>query len=308
MAWIKKGLIFSPDARTPWIASHAQVPTVLVKQDFIRSYFAGRDAQGKSSTSYVDLDRDDPQRVLRISRGPVLTMGKPGTFDDDGVMPSDVVPVGNRLYLYYSGWNQRTRVPYHNSTGLAVSDDGGESFTRMFEGPIMDRTPEEPYIAVTPCVLREGSLWRMWYISGVRWEEVHGKYEPIYVIKYAQSTDGIRWERPNVLCVEQRHELEAFSRPWAIKSSGTYRMWFCCRDSRDYRDGAGSYRMGYAESSDGLRWKRMDRHSGIDVSAEGWDSKMVCYPNVVELGGRLYLFYNGNGHGRSGFGYAMWSD
>jgi hypothetical protein len=31
---------------------------------------------------------------------------------------------------------------------------------------------------------------------------------------------------------------------------------------------------------------------------------MICYPNVVQYRGTLYLFYNGNGFGQTGIGYA----
>jgi len=199
-------------------------------------------------------------------------------------------------------------VPYRNSIGLAVSDDGGETFTRMFEGPIMDRNALEPHIAVTPCILRENGMWRMWYISGLRWVEIAGRFEPVYVIKYAHSQDGIEWTRPNHQCIAQRHELEAYSHPSVIRAGDGYRMWFSFRDSRDYRDGTGAYRIGYAESKDGLDWVRRDEFGGLGASSEGWDSTMTCYPYVIELDGKTLMFYNGNGFGRSGLGFAQWEE
>ena len=32
---------------------------------------------------------------------------------------------------------------------------------------------------------------------------------------------------------------------------------------------------------------------------------MTCYPSVVRVGTRAYLFYNGNGFGQSGIGVAI---
>jgi hypothetical protein len=145
----------------------------------------------------------------------------------------------------------------------------------------------------------------MWYISGVRWVDIEGRYEPVYVIKYATSHDGIAWHRPNHQCIVQSHELEAFSHPSVIKKGDRYLMWYCFRHSRDYRDGAGSYRIGHAESYDGLEWKRMDKIDGLDVSPNGWDSTMTCYPFVVTIDGQIVMFYNGNGFGQTGFGYAI---
>ncbi|MFM8395102.1 MAG: hypothetical protein ACKOB4_14370, partial [Acidobacteriota bacterium] len=44
---------------------------------------------------------------------------------------------------------------------------------------------------------------------------------------------------------------------------------------------------------------------GIDVSAAGWDDEMIEYPFVFEHRGRLFMLYNGNGYGRTGFGLAL---
>lgn len=305
MRWKRLGRIFDPAAH-PWAHSHAQVPTVLTMHDRLRIFYADRDERGKSFTTYLDVDRADPMRVLYHHQRPIMPLGAPGTFDDEGMMPSFVLENGGQIWLYYSGWNQGVTVPYRNSVGIAVSEDGGETFRRLFEGPILERNAREPYIAVTPTIVREASgLWRMWYISGLRWVEISGKFEPVYVIKYAHSRNGIDWERPNHQCIEQRHELEAFSHPSVIKTSDGYRMWYCYRDSRDYRDGAGAYRIGYAESLDGLAWSREDHVLGLDVAAEGWDSTMTSYPYVLEVDGRILMFYNGNGFGRSGVGCAI---
>ena len=62
--------------------------------------------------------------------------------------------------------------------------------------------------------------------------------------------------------------------------------------------------MGYARSVDGVRWERRDDEAGLHRSESGWDSEMVCYPAVVKAGGRWLMIYNGDGHGRTGFGVA----
>lgn len=304
MPWTRKGLIFSPQDHD-WANTHAQVPTPLLYDDRVRIFYADRFADGRSYTTYVDLDRNDLGRVIYAHKAPILDFGAPGTFDDDGAMPSFALRRDGQIWLYYSGWNRGVTVPYRNSVGIAVSDDDGASFRRMFEGPVLERCPQEPYIAVTPTILHEGGLWRMWYISGVSWTLVEGKYEPVYVIKYCYSDDGIAWARPNHLCVPQTHDREAFSHPTVVKHAGQYLMWYCHRHSEDYRDGAGAYRIGFASSPDGLSWTRRDHDHGLDVAQGGWDATMTCYPAVIEIDGRIVMFYNGNGFGQSGFGYAI---
>jgi hypothetical protein len=74
-------------------------------------------------------------------------------------------------------------------------------------------------------------------------------------------------------------------------------MWYSCRGD--------AYRIGYAESSDGLRWERLDASAGIGVSARGWDAASIEYPAVIRTAGREWMFYNGNGYGRTGIGCAV---
>lgn len=303
--WTKKGLIFRAEDGPGWMVSHACVPSALVLDDRIRLYVAPRNEHGQSLTTFLDLARDDPGRILDVHARPILELGELGCFDDSGIMPGSVVRHGAYVFLYYVGWNVCRTVPYRNAIGLAVSEDGGTTFRRMFPGPIADRTPLEPHFAVSPCVLKEGDVWHLWYASGLKWVEIEGRPEPLYCIKYGRSSDGIQWRRENVTCIAPRSEEEAIARPTVVKRGGLYRMWYCYRESRDFRDGGGSYRIGYAVSPDGLRWQRRDGEAGIGLSESGWDDAMLAYPCVVEVDGRLVMFYNGNGFGRTGVGYAL---
>lgn len=303
--WARRGLIFAAEDGPEWMASHAAVPTALVLPDRIRLYIAPRNAIGQSLTTFIDLARDDPGRILDLHERPILELGELGCFDDSGIMPGSVVRHGGSVFLYYVGWNLGGTVPYRNAIGLAVSNDDGVTFRRMFPGPIADRTSLEPHFAVSPCVVREGARWHLWYASGLKWIEVEGRPEPLYCIKYGHSADGVLWRRDDVTCIAPESEEEAVARPTVIKRGNIYHMWYCYRGSRDFRDGSGSYRIGYATSTNGVDWRRRDAEAGIEPSESGWDDAMLAYPCVVEVDGRLLLFYNGNGFGRTGVGYAV---
>jgi hypothetical protein len=306
MPWHKLGRIHCLAASPQRATTHMQVPAPLLLGSRIRVYFAARDMRGMSYPAYLDVDARDPLRVLQVQETPVMRHGPPGTFDDEGIMPACALHHDDAVWLYYSGWNQRRTVPYHNTTGLAVSRDAGDTFERMFDGPILERTACEPYLAVTPWVLRQGDRWHMWYVSGTAWKRVNDKFEPVYAIKYAHSRDGVAWERANQLAIPQRHADEACAHPTVIERDGRYHMWFCHRDTLDFRDGGGSYRIGYAQSADGIAWKREDEQAGIGIGHEGWDATMICYPSVIEVQGRLLMFHNGNSFGQSGVGCAVW--
>jgi predicted GH43/DUF377 family glycosyl hydrolase len=304
MKWQKQGLIFSPNGAAGWMKSHAQVPTPLVGEGFIRVYFSSRPESNLSLTTFVDLDIDNPGKILRLHPAPILELGKPGTFDEHGIMPSCAVRNGSKVYLYYSGWSRGASVPYTNSTGLAVSDDGGQTFKKISDGPILAKSAHDPYSATSPFVLKEGDAWHMWYCSGTGWLKIAGKYEHTYDIKYATSSDGIVWAPSAEPVISQRTENEAITRPYVVKSGDGYDMWFCYRGSHSFRDGEEAYRIGYAHSTDLRQWCREDERAGIDTSESGWDSRMIAYPAVVIANNRTLMFYNGNSFGFDGFGYA----
>ncbi|OAN56045.1 hypothetical protein A6A04_10590 [Paramagnetospirillum marisnigri] len=220
-------------------------------------------------------------------------------------MPSAAVRVGGLVYLYYSGWSRSTQVPYINTTGLAVSEDGGRRFRRMFDGPVLGRGPHEPYSATSPCILIHEGIWHMWYCSGALWQAEGDAFEPVYHIKHAASVDGMHW-RPDAgrFCIPPHHPLEASTRPTIARMGDRWHLWFCHRDSRDFRDGVGAYRLGYAWSTDLTTWCREDWNAGLVPADHGWDSIMVAYPEVVETPGGWVMFYNGNGFGVDGVGWA----
>jgi hypothetical protein len=307
-SWLKRGLVFRATGRWPWSQSHSQLPTVdRVDSDTLRIYFGTRDSENRTVVSYVEASADDPSRVTYIHDKPVLGLGKLGAFDDSGAMPSWVIDCNGLKYLYYIGWNRGHTVPYRNSIGVAVSCNGRVSFTRLFEGPVMDRTRTEPHFCAAPCVLVENGVWRMWYLSCVKWELRNGRPEPHYHIKYAESADGIDWRREGTVAIDFKTPQEGgIVRASVLREGGVYKMWYSYRGWKNYRtDWDQSYRIGYAESGDGIGWKRLDHLAGIDVSESGWDSEMIAYPYVYRHGGQLYMLYNGNEFGRSGFGYAI---
>lgn len=310
MEWKKLGLVWAPTGEPDWAQTHATLPIAPPTVDgHWQVYVSCRDAHGKSRIGRLTLDAsllpDGALGAARLDDAPALSLGAPGTFDDSGVMPSWIVAAGDELRLYYVGWNVRSVVPYHVSVGVAVSRDGGRSFERYSAGPVMDRSVHDPFFVTTPCVLEENGLWRMWYASGSGWQLINGRQEPAYHIKYAESSDGISWRPTGVSCIDVGDDF-AVCRPSVVRRDGRYLMYYSYRRIDGYRSElAGAYRMGVAESADGLRWRRIDDQVGIECSAEGWDAEMIEYGFVFQSPDQTYMLFNGNGFGRSGFGLAV---
>jgi hypothetical protein len=310
MNWIKKGFIYEPNKAFSWNQSHAQVPVVDILNDKVwRIYFSTRDSQSRSTGSYIDVEAGNPSNVLYVHDQPILPFGAIGTFDDCGVMPSWVVQHGSLKYMYYIGWNVRNTIPYHNAIGLAISQDGGHTYQKFSEGPIIERNHIEPYFNGTSCVLIDSDgTWKNWYLSCTGWKEFNGKVEPFYNLKYAESADGIHWKREGKVAINYKDDNEAgLVKASVLKENGLYKMWYAYRNLQNYRtDPGNSYRIGYAESGNGIDWERKDAlMEHFTISEHGWDSQMIAYPHVIQWQGQKYMFYNGNGFGQSGFGYAV---
>ncbi|MGB7409371.1 MAG: hypothetical protein WA908_12780 [Pontixanthobacter sp.] len=303
--WASGRLVFETARQRPWMVSHGCTPTAIVLKDRFRVLFAPRNEAGRSIPSYVDLALDDPSRTLAIGDRPIMELGELGTFDDGGIMPCSIVRADDgRIFLYYVGWNASVTVPYRNAIGVAISEDDGKTFNRIFPGAIVDRNRAEPYFTASPCVFRTKSKWHLWYASTIRFEVYDGRAEPVYILRHATSSNGLDWSREETPVLPQRHPSEAQAKPSVIDAEdGLLKMWYCYRDNEDFRDGAGSYRLGLAHSTDdGLSWTRIDGEVGPPRG--DYDGAMQCYPNVVKCDEKLHLFYNGDSFGKMGILYS----
>lgn len=307
MNWKKEGLIFKASGKYNWSKTHAQVPfPLLISDSKLRIFFATRNDKSQTSTSFIDVNPDNPKEILYEHNKPVLMKGKSGVFDDSGAMPSWFIYDNNRLYLYYTGWNTSETASYRLSIGLAVSDDNGETFNKVYEGPILDRSIYDHVWVAQPAVLKENGLWRMYYLSCTKIERINDHPEPYYNVKYAESDDGVNWIRNGHTCIDYDEFTDAIGRPWVFKENGIYKMFYSFRNAENYRtDPNKAYRLGYAESDNGINWERQDSKMIISFSEDGWDSKMMDYCSSYFFNGKRFLIYNGNGFGQSGFGFAV---
>jgi len=298
--WEKLGLVYCASGETDWAQSHAYVPTtIMLDEKRIRVYVAFLDQHQIGRVGYVDVEAANPLRVLQVSPSAVLDVGEPGTFDDHGVTPVWLLRNHRKIYLFYVGWQLSLCGRYTLLLGRVVSEDGGETFKRCSRVPLLERSDAELYIRSAASLLVENATWKLWYVAGDRWIKKRKKEVPTYNIRYLESTDGVAWGTRGRVCIETVGPDEfGFGRPFVIKDDGLYKMWYSIRTmTKDYR-------LGYAESKDGISWTRLDEEVGIDVSKTGWDSEMVCFPCIQRTLYGTYLFYNGNNYGKTGFGVA----
>ena len=284
----------------PGHMTHAAYPTPLVLPDGnVRIFFSPRDAAGRSTIFSLDLELSgDGFRRLGPPAGPWLEAGARGAFDDAGTSVGWVglTPDGG-LDCWYLGWSLGTSVPFRNFIGRATAAPGATRLQRTSPTPVLDRAPEDPFTLGYPWLRREGDALHAWYGTHRGWGA--GWMEMDHAIRRAVSLDdGRTWRRdPQPALTPQGSEEWAVSRPCILRDAAGWHMWFCRRFD--------AYRLGYAHSTDGLTWVRHDEAVAFIGEAAAWEAGTRCYPAVIDHAGRRWMFHNGTGYGRSGFGLAV---
>lgn len=301
MKWDKVGLVFRPNVSLSWQYSHAALPTRLhLGGSVYRIFFSSRDVDNRTYVGWFETDLDRPGSVLQVASAPVLTPGPWGFFDDHGAQACSIVRADNGdLFMYYLGWNPGKKEPlFYTSIGLAVSSDGGETFHKFSDAPILQRSCHDPWMVSGGTVVRLGAQWIMYYLSGFRFDYTEDKPISWYDIKIARSEDGVEWARDGQVALGLQPNETNISRLTIDSQAGFHRAWFPVKQK-----GFG-YRCGYAESVDAITWHRKD-DLGLPTSADGWDSDAIDKMEVIRHKGAYYMFYNGNQFGRDGIGLAI---
>lgn len=314
MKWNKKGLLFNPAEYnlTNNCKEFAQSPQALVFDNFVRIYFSTRtkDSLGQylSFISYVDFDLNLTQ-VLNVSHNTVLDLGCLGTFDEHGIFPISPLRIKDRILAYTTGWSRRVSVPVETGIGIVESFDNGETFHRLSNGPILSSSLHEPFLVGDAYVKNYNDMFYMFYIFGTKWmsksiDEIESR---VYKIGLAKSIDGLNWTKNEgkKIISDVLNENECQALPTVIKVGNLYHMFFCYRESTNFRKNKDrGYKLGYAYSYDLENWVRDDSKSGFGSSENQWDSDMKCYPHLFEVKEKIFILYNGNEFGRFGFGAA----
>lgn len=302
MSWIKKGQIYCPNGEHEWEIDTFMTPHAMKIEDGVIRIWGGvRDREGVSRIKYIDVDEHNPSKVLEISQNPVLDIGREGCFDDNGVILGDIIEVGDLLYLYYVGFQHVQKVKFYAFSGLAISSNKGKTFERYSEVPILDRGPRGRFGRCIHTVLHEEDVFKCYYAVINDWKVINNIVYPVYNIWYKTSKDGINFDNEDdCLCIDVQGSEYRIGRPKVYKTPNGYEMYY----TRDLV--SKEYIIGYATSKDGIEWMREDIKAGLTKSNLGWDSEMACYPVKLETSQAKYLFYNGNGMGKTGIGYAVW--
>lgn len=308
--WKKIGKIIPVEfvKRPDWSREYFQAPNSILLEDRLRVFFCSRDSaedgQYVSRVGFCDFSRDGNFSFMGYSPEPLIELGKAGSFDEFGTYPLSVHVDGDTSFGVYGGWTRTVSVPFDVSLGLVVSKDSGASFQKVQAEPVLTKCQNEPFIISSPKLRKYNGVWYLYYIAGSKWKVDNSRFEPIYKIRVATSTDLIHWERHGKDLIKSKLPEEAQASPDVFEFDGSYHMYFCYRETTDTKKIGRGYRIGYARSENLFDWTRDDSQAGIEIGPESWDDKDISYPHFLTLNGRGYLLYLGNEVGKFSMGIA----
>ena len=295
---------FKPEGKFYWNKTHAMLPILSPygKDDSEFSiFYCSRNNQNQSFIGriFINLDQKNKLIINDIQKEPILSPGELGHFDDNGVSPSCHLKKADGTHmLFYMGWKPRSTTRFSLVAGLAISEDG-KTYHRYSKSPILFNSNEEPISILTaPWVIEENGIYRMWYVSGIKW--IHSDL-PKYNIKYAESLDGFKWKQTGKVALDNHNGFTALARPCVLKIKDDYFMWYSAKkpDSQ--------YNIYCAVSKNGIDWDYSSNNiMGLFKSEmKGrWDSQMIEYAHVSLIKNKLVMLFNGNDYGKSGMGLA----
>lgn len=231
-------------------------------------------------------DNDVPEKLRpwlgeqtwrRDVEGPILSLGKPGEFDDQHIFAPAVIEEGGEFKLMYSG-SQGDPANRVFRLGLATGHDG-KRFQKHDKNPVFAMA-DQKHSVLTPTILRDGDgkvvreegKLRMWFASATL-----GK-GGLHTLHEATSSDGVAWSEPSSVLLENAYS------PSVLKTEKGYEMWYCDVTKRPWI-------IRYAKSEDGRKWNVAP--GAVLTLSQDWENEIVLYPSVLKIDG-VYLMWYGS--------------
>jgi len=247
------------------------VNTVVQVDGTYHLYYMGKESVQVSPEDWDIGHAMSPDGVnwVKDPANPVVARGDQGEWDSGGVGVAAVIHDGTEFRMWFNGGDGEV-----DAVGYATSPDG-TTWTKYEANPVMSAGTVGTFDdggAWPGTVIYNGETYRMWY-TGARDSDGF-----IWTIGYAESADGFEWTHRQEPVIESDTVMDQWLAyaPTVVFDGSVYRMWYAGSS------GAGTFNIGYAESTDGVVWtKYWDNPVGpqtfVDFSSVLYDEAEGAY-------------------------------
>lgn len=307
--------ILPPVSGNGFDAARCMNPWAVKVDDQWRLYYSGAADSGRQAICMATAPAGDPSKWQR--RGAVLKPDSaPGAFDHKWcVLPHVIQVAPDKYHLYYTG---------NCGTGKGLSSFPGMGLATSSDGMHWEKYENNPILApsgkqgdddgigiaggsVLQVNLPDGSKQFRFYYTGCPTTGDSHQLDQQKRICLATSDDGIHWQKQGAVLrrdPERDYEDIAVAGPVVRQlPDKTFVMWYSAIGTR-----WGYYCICYCESDDGISWRRGEKYEDnlqLAPQGAGWEAQMVEYPSIIRCCDKLWMFYCGNGYGKTGIGAAQ---
>lgn len=219
---------------------------------------------------YIEIEAD--KKFNKYSNNPVLGNKDTGTLFDP-----NVIEIEGKLYMYVSNRNNKSIDVYSSYDGI----NWNEGTT------VLEKNSESGWEDDINrcCVIYQDGKYKMWYT---------GQKNQKSNIGYAESDNPYNFHRVQtepVIIYEENYEAESVMNPYVLydENKEIYRMWYAAGEF--YEPDV----IAYAESNDGLNWKKYKNNPIYTASnnEEDFDYYKVGGCEVKYFNNEYYMFYIG---------------
>ena len=295
----RKQLIFSDSS----CKQHQCPVPIRISSSIYRIFFADRDNDNHSKIKYFDFCLN--KRKIIYYNNLIIANSINSHYDMDGKIPSSILYFNNEYYLFYTGINAGKKFPYHNSIGVLKSKDL-QSFNLLTYDPIIpSNSIKKNHFNSAGNIFRYKNLFYLFYSSCDEWRVISNSNEPIYNIKLATSVDLREWNFQKNQIIRKGDDIGGAVNFSIVNINQFFIAFSSIRKMTDYRINKNSaYKIRSFQSKDLYNWDPLDIEYEDDSLESNWDNIMRCYPSAILHDNTIFIFFNGNGFGKSGIGLA----
>lgn len=278
--------------------THTANPVLVPKsRDVYRMFFNSRDSLQRSSVFSVDLNLQE-MILIEGSFREQFVLSDEKSYFRDGISLGSTFHINCETWIGFMAWINPPKRHWFGTIGKFKLDEN-LNITNIEDKPWFDLDSIDPVSLSYPAFYKNRGKLRMWYGSTITWDAGNG--EMLHVLKEKSSLDGNDFQNTGRFIQWQMNTSQAFSRPSIIQTQNIFLMAYSVRGNQD------KYRIEFSiidnvDSAEEIEILHVGKFSN---SGWDWESEMVEYPFLVSHEQNIYMFYNGNGYGRTGIGVAQ---